>query len=171
MTRVPSRYISLLSRVLLECSAKHTDGFYGLDRMNRSIEPSSCKTRMKWAASVLLSVIVVIVGQASAQIPCDDAYGANCPEAGGWQVGECLKKVKDLSADCKSFIALHDACKDDFLAHCNGKEYTGDAISCLSEWTKPENLSADCLAALPKKETKERVLSPEEKKKAANRRK
>lgn len=42
---------------------------------------------------------------------------------------------------------------------------------CLSEWTKPEDLSADCVAALPKKEKKERVLSDKEKAKAAKRRK
>jgi hypothetical protein len=42
---------------------------------------------------------------------------------------------------------------------------------CLAEWTKPDDLSAECLAKLPKKEKKERVLSDKEKAKAAKRRK
>jgi hypothetical protein len=44
-------------------------------------------------------------------------------------------------------------------------------IVCLSEWTKPADLSEACLTKLPKKETKTRVLSDKEKAKAAKRRK
>jgi hypothetical protein len=42
---------------------------------------------------------------------------------------------------------------------------------CLSEWTKPEDLSAVCLEALPKKVEKEKTLTKEQKAKAAKRRK
>jgi hypothetical protein len=44
-------------------------------------------------------------------------------------------------------------------------------LVCLFEWTKPEDLTPECLSSLPKKEVKERKLSEEEKKKAAKRRK
>ena len=56
-------------------------------------------------------------------------------------------------------------------------DFNSDASSyrcltvCLSEWTKPEDLSGACASSLPKKEKKERVLSDKEKAKAAKRRK
>jgi hypothetical protein len=77
-----------------------------------------------------LILCIALVGLVNAQIPCDDAYGANCPEAAGWEVGDCLKNVDQnvLSTDCKSYIAVHDACKGDIEQHCTGKEYTGDAL-------------------------------------------
>jgi hypothetical protein len=56
------------------------------------------------------------------------------------------------------------------VSHCAGKEFTGDLLVCLTEWTKPELLTSECTAALPKKEVKEKVLSAKEKKKAAARR-
>merc|ERR1719456_522377 len=121
---------------------------------------------------ITIALLVVLAVMASAQIPCDDAYGQHCPEAAGWEVGECLKKVEaDLPQDCKNYITMTETCKADIETHCTGKEYTGDALVCLSDWTKPEQLSAECLAALPKKQSTERKLSDEEKKKAAKRRK
>lgn len=80
-------------------------------------------------------ILVVILGIASlypsfAQIPCDEAYGQHCPEASGYEVGECLKKLDDgiLSQECKDYIQWHDVCRSDLDNHCNGKEYTGDAL-------------------------------------------
>jgi hypothetical protein len=109
----------------------------------------------------------------SAQIPCDALYGEHCPDESSWGVGDCLKKLSNdlLDKSCADFVALHDACKSDIDLHCNGKEYTGDLFVCLSEWTKPEQLSELCIKSLPAKEVKERVLSDKEKKKAAARRK
>merc|ERR1719453_697385 len=119
----------------------------------------------------LILVTVTIIPFISCQIPCDDEYGANCPEESGWAVGECLRKT-EVSAACSSFIEMHDACKDDIEKHCIGKEYTGDLLVCLSEWTKPADLSEGCLNVLPKKEEKKkRELTPEEKAKADARRK
>jgi hypothetical protein len=120
-----------------------------------------------------LLILLVIGVLTNAQIPCDDAYGQYCPENSGFEVGECLKKVEqsELSAECKDYINLHDVCRNDINTHCIGKEYTGDAVACLAEWTKPEVLSAVCLEALPKKEEKKKVMSDTEKKKAAHRRK
>jgi hypothetical protein len=76
--------------------------------------------------AVILSVFSGVLGQ----IPCDDAYGANCPEASGYEVGECLKKVdqSSLSDECKNYIVWHDMCREDIETHCTGKEYTGDAL-------------------------------------------
>ena len=120
----------------------------------------------------LLVVLILVVTAVYGQIPCDEAYGTFCPEATGWGVGDCLRAKKpDLSADCSAFIELQDTCKVDIDTHCTGKEYTGDVLPCLTEWTKPDVVSPTCLAALPKKqEKKERKLSAEEKAKADKRR-
>lgn len=78
----------------------------------------------------LFVVLAIVISITVAQIPCDDAYGANCPEASGYEVGECLKNVdqSSLSKDCLDFIALHESCRSDIDQHCTGKEYTGDAL-------------------------------------------
>lgn len=79
---------------------------------------------------LILVLLVAIATIAFAQIPCDEAYGTHCPEAGGFEVGECLKKVDQsaLSKECLDYITLHDTCRDDLNQHCAGKEYTGDAL-------------------------------------------
>ena len=91
----------------------------------------------------------------------------------GWGVGECLLKHKaSLSKGCSDFIDLQSICKNDIEKNCNGKEYTGDLLVCLTEWTKPDSLSPACSEKLPKKEVKEeRKLSAAEKMKADRRRK
>jgi len=78
---------------------------------------------------LLISVIVVILS-VHAQIPCDDAYGQHCPEASGFEVGDCLKKIDSstLPKECLDYIGMHDVCKGDIDQHCNGKEYSGDAV-------------------------------------------
>eukprot|EP00981_Chlorochromonas_danica_P011426 scaffold4011_cov197-Ochromonas_danica.AAC.8 len=122
---------------------------------------------------LFIAVLWVVVQLATAQIPCDDAYGQHCPEASGFGVGDCLKTLdaEVLSADCKQYINWHDTCKEDILKNCPGSEYTGDALACLTEWNKPEALSADCIEALPKKQETKKTMTAEEKKKAAQRRK
>lgn len=121
--------------------------------------------------ALLVAIHIVCV---TCQIPCDDVYGQYCPEESGLSVGECIKKLDSslVSSDCLKYIELHEICKDDIVTHCVGKEYTGDLVSCLSDWTKPELISEQCLAMLPKKEVaQKRELTPEEKKKADARRK
>jgi len=118
----------------------------------------------------MLLVLLLAATKVFAQIPCDDAYGEHCPDKSGWEVGECLKG-KTISEACESFIAMQEACRVDIDTHCNGKEFTGDCLSCLNEWTKPELLSPACLAKMPPKVVKkEKKLSKEERKKADARR-
>jgi Cysteine rich repeat len=81
-----------------------------------------------------------------------------------------LKKVKDLPKSCTDYIVLHDTCKADIEKHCTGKEYSGDLLVCLTEWTKPDALSPECVAKFPKKETTERKKSAAEQMKADRRR-
>lgn len=126
---------------------------------------------MQGTFSILLCLAAFVLGLIRGQIPCDEAYGAHCPEEIGWPVGDCLKKQAGLSSACNDFISLQDRCKADIDKFCIGKEYTGDLIPCLTEWTKPADLSAECVAALPSKEQKaEKVLTKEELARAAKRR-
>jgi hypothetical protein len=121
--------------------------------------------------NLFLLSFIASIAFAIAQIPCDSEYGEHCPSEGGWAVGTCLKGIEGgVSSDCQAFINMQDACKDDIDTHCAGKEYTGDLLVCLSEWTKPDELTSACLESIPKKEQKARVMSDKEKKKAAERR-
>lgn len=57
---------------------------------------------------------------------------------------------------------MMDACRDEIDANCAGKEYTPDAVICLTEWTKGVTYSNSCQAALPKKvETKKKEQTAE----------
>jgi len=120
---------------------------------------------------IVLLFTVVLVG-VIAQIPCDDAYGEFCPEALGWGVGDCLSaQDASLSDACKAYISLMETCREDIDTHCKDKAYTGDAVSCLSEWTKPELLSGACKDALPKPATKTDRGQTKEQRAKANKRK
>lgn len=126
---------------------------------------------MKFQSGFIAAIIACTLTPSQAQIPCDDAYGQFCPEEIGWPVGDCLRKHTDLPSACTQFIALQETCKADIDKFCLGKEYTGDLMPCLTEWTKPTELSPECLAVLPKKEPKkEKVMTAEEKAKADKRR-
>eukprot|EP00596_Hydrurales_sp_CCMP1899_P010813 CAMPEP_0119041446 /NCGR_PEP_ID=MMETSP1177-20130426/12129_1 /TAXON_ID=2985 /ORGANISM="Ochromonas sp, Strain CCMP1899" /LENGTH=141 /DNA_ID=CAMNT_0007007491 /DNA_START=75 /DNA_END=500 /DNA_ORIENTATION=+ len=127
-------------------------------------------------AVTLMRVFTVALSLALtyAQIPCDEAYGEFCPSESGWEVGNCLKKIgaDKLSKECNEYIQLQEVCKDDIEKHCTGKEYSGDLLVCLAEWTKPDLLSPECLASLPKKQEKvEKKLSSKEQQKADKRKK
>ena len=120
----------------------------------------------------LLVALTVLHAPVSAQNPCDDAYGAHCPEEAGWKVGECLKNVpEELPKECSQFITIHDSCKEDIDQHCKGNEYTGDLLPCLTEWTNADLISQGCATTFPTKEDPEKKLSRAEKKKADKRRK
>jgi hypothetical protein len=73
-----------------------------------------------------------------------------------------------------TLLLLQDACKGDIEEHCAGKEYSGEVISCLTEWTAPEKLSEACLeglqAARPKPKAEKKEQSAEDRAKADKRR-
>jgi hypothetical protein len=120
----------------------------------------------------VLLLFALLMASVMGQIPCDDAYGEHCPEALGWAVGECMKiHDSSLTDACKAYISLMETCKGDINEHCKDKEYTGDAISCLSEWTKPDLLSEGCKEALPKPATKKERGQTKEQRSKANKRK
>lgn len=103
-----------------------------------------------------------------------------------------------IGADCQAFLDLHGACGvrpahrrcpqtpprlasltppppdkcDENLNKnpCEGTAYGPDALLCLTQWTRADDLTAECKAALPVKEPeKERVLDAEAERKRARR--
>ena len=83
-----------------------------------------------FSSIICIFLLINMMSNIYAQIPCDDEYGQYCPEASGYDVGICLKSkgIKLLNEQCIQFIMMHDNCKDDISTHCPGKEYTGDAL-------------------------------------------
>ena len=119
---------------------------------------------------ILLLILAVV--SVSAQIPCDDVYGASCPEESGWKVGECIKEAGGYSTACADFIIMSDTCRGDIEEHCKDMAYTGDLVSCLTEWTPLTKLSDECQAVIPSKKApeKKKNMTKEERAKANKRR-
>mmetsp|Transcript_65892 Transcript_65892/g.176086 ORF Transcript_65892/g.176086 Transcript_65892/m.176086 type:complete len:218 (+) Transcript_65892:36-689(+) len=104
--------------------------------------------------ALLLTVLPTVQGIH----PCDAENGSACPSEAGKTLGACLKDPTkheaptELSASCKEFIAVNDACESEIENHCSSAFYNDDTLLCLTQWTRPEQLSAECQGALPKKE-------------------
>ncbi|GMI40468.1 hypothetical protein TeGR_g10818 [Tetraparma gracilis] len=125
----------------------------------------------------LLSLLLLLLPFAAAQIPCDDEYGRSCPSHSPDTVGSCLSALppSSLSAACLSYMSTMSSCAPDLSSLCAPRDagaFTGEALSCLTEWTKPDQLSAECKGALPgpKEEGKPREKSEAEERKAKRRR-
>ena len=82
-------------------------------------------------------------------------------------------KIESLSKACSEFLRVQESCREDIDIHCTGKEFTGEVLYCLTEWTNPSSLTEGCKSALPPKEEKpeKKKLSKDDKKKADARRK
>merc|ERR1740129_444116 len=49
-----------------------------------------------------------------------------------------------LSSECVDFIALNVACHEDIQQHCDEDFFSGDTVTCLSEWTDKSSISEKC---------------------------
>ena len=119
---------------------------------------------MLYQKGFLASIALFLLMKVKAQMPCDDEYGANCPEeAPGPGLASCLRE-NNPSEKCLNFLDLQVACEEDLdSARCTGTAFSADALLCLTSWTPEAELSESCKAALPKKEEKvEKQYSPEE---------
>jgi len=92
---------------------------------------------------------------------CESETEANClgddadmsPEG----INACLTAVSEKSADCTTYLAMMDACGPVELSDggvCHAAKMDGEAVPCLVQRVKPEELSEACAAALPKSELK-----------------
>merc|ERR1719333_1186471 len=110
------------------------------------------------AARALTIFLGVCVRPSGAVHACDSEQGAACPAEAGASLGACLKDPSkhetptEISEGCKAFMALNDACAAEIEKSCSGMVYSDDTIVCLTQWTQASDLSAECAAALPKKE-------------------
>ena len=140
---------------------------------NNCVSNYTCHPHVPSDTIRMLRIVLLIAAclKVSAQIPCDDVYGASCPEVSGWAVGDCVKEAGGFSDECADYMHMSEECRDDINSVCKDMAYTGDLLSCLTEWNKPENLSEKCVAALPKPKPPpaERKKTKEEKAKANKR--
>jgi len=117
----------------------------------------------KMLAPCIAVAAAFFVAPTSAIHACDSEQGSLCPEAAGSELGACFKefmkkepgRASEISQSCLDFVAINDACSSEIEKHCSGNAYTDDTILCLSEWTRSDDLSAECAAKLPKKAAKE----------------
>merc|ERR1719245_2742709 len=69
----------------------------------------------------------------------------------------------EVSEGCLAFIKINDACTAEIERSCSGMAYSDDTMVCLTQWTRAEDLSPECAAALPQKAKEEdEVVDKEE---------
>merc|ERR1740121_751654 len=129
-----------------------------------------------------LLALSALLRSARALSACDSEAGQVCPMSMGKEIGECLKdpskhqitdidgnprelepgeKPLELSAGCKDFIKINDACDAEIQEHCSGNFYHGDTMTCLTTWTSEDKIGAACKSALPAKVDTENEVDEE----------
>ena len=72
---------------------------------------------MRAQSMFAVALVGLIPRSASAVHACDAENGSACPFDAGFALGDCLKNPAkheaptEISDGCKTFMALHDACK------------------------------------------------------------
>jgi len=103
--------------------------------------------------------LLAVAAQVALALPsCEAEVEANClgedadmsPEG----ITACLGALAEPSADCKTYLAMMTACEADLApdAICGAAKMDGEAMPCLLQRTKPEDLTEACRAALPVEE-------------------
>ena len=102
------------------------------------------------------SLVVVFVAAArAAELPSCSADEENCVQEGmdlsPEGIAACLKALPSRSEACSAYLKLMDGCTADLEREgvCGDAAANGEAVPCLVQRTKPEDLSAACQAALP----------------------
>lgn len=100
-------------------------------------------------------LLLAVAPLATALPSCDAETEAHCvsedadlsPEG----ITACLSALSDKSADCTTYLAMMAACDTDLKpdAVCGAAKMDGEAVPCLVQRVKPEQLSEACRAALP----------------------
>jgi len=106
---------------------------------------------------LLLSTLTAVLALPN----CDSDTEAHClgeemdlsPEG----ISSCLETLgAKRSVDCSAYLQIMSGCKEDLGSGgiCQAAYRDGEAIPCLLQRVKPEQLSTACVAALPKQEEK-----------------
>jgi len=71
-------------------------------------------------------------------------------------IKKCLETLEGRSDRCTNYLALMEGCKSDIGSGgvCESAARDGEAVPCLVQRVKPEQLSETCAAALPKDDRK-----------------
>jgi hypothetical protein len=56
----------------------------------------------------------------------------------------------EVDANCQLFIEINEACGSAMTRCGEGIQWGSDAVLCARDWTKPDDLTADCADALAK---------------------
>ena len=109
----------------------------------------------------LLLGAALLAGAFAVPLPtCDDEVGANCvgedadlsPEG----INTCLEGLSEKSELCTTYLLMMKACKTDMAdgGVCGEAAMNGEAMPCLVQRTKPEDLSEACRATIKVEELK-----------------
>ena len=107
-----------------------------------------------------LLLLVPLLAVHAAMPSCEDEIGANCvsedADMSPAGIAACLAGLSEKSELCTTYLDLMDKCKPDLApdAICGTAAMDGEAMPCLIQRVKPEDLSAACAAALPSTELK-----------------
>ena len=91
---------------------------------------------------------------------CDAEVDANCVGEGqdlsSEGINNCLSTLESRSKRCSDYLSLMENCKVDTMdgGVCGDAARDGEAIPCLVQRMKPEQLSEACQAALPEDDRK-----------------
>merc|ERR1719428_1785213 len=132
---------------------------------------------MTLCRQVLVVISSFCLQGAHAVHACDSEQGSGCPAFAGAELGACLKDSSKhetpttISDGCVEFMKTNDACAKEIEDKCQGMFYSDDTMVCLTQWTSPADLSAECAATLPKKEEESAEVDESKKEWRAKRKK
>jgi len=117
-------------------------------------------TAMRPVSMLLALLFVSYLMNASAQsLPsCEADMNAHCMDSEEYEdlmpagIDRCLKGLATRSSDCDSYLKVVAACGSELKKGgiCGAAMDDGEAMPCLILRTKPQDLSAGCVEALPK---------------------
>ena len=128
--------------------------------------------------SPLLIVLLLVSAVAVTSHPCDDVHGLLCPEASGFELGDCLLSASSVPPACRKWLDFHSDCGGELERECGRRcegspcAYSEDAVPCVALWTHPEARAAyspSCKAALPVEEVRSGEVTEERKRRSRER--
>jgi hypothetical protein len=112
---------------------------------------------MRRGMRALLLLLVLGLASAAKMPSCEEDTVASClgddadmsPEG----IDKCLRALPARSTSCEEYLKIVKECSEDLdSGPCSRARDDGEEMLCLIVRTKPDELSAACQAALPKKE-------------------
>ena len=77
-------------------------------------------------------------------------------------MGECLiAKRAEVDENCQVYVDINQACGSAMERCGDGIQWGSDAILCVTQWTRKDDLSADCADALLKLPEDKPAAEPE----------